>query len=117
MMDLVLRFLVGGVIVSFFAILGDIFHPKSFAGLFAGAPSVALATLGIAFATHGPGYVAVEGRSMLLGAGGLFVYCRLCLWLLMSRNWPAMAATLVSIPAWLMVSLGLWWLLFCGASP
>jgi len=32
--DLILRFLIGGTFVSLFAILGDIFRPKSFAGLF-----------------------------------------------------------------------------------
>ena len=40
----VLRFVVGGVVVSAFSMLGDILRPKSFAGLFAAAPSVALAT-------------------------------------------------------------------------
>ncbi len=41
------RFLVGGAIVSVFACLGDVLKPKSFAGLFGAAPSVALATLGL----------------------------------------------------------------------
>jgi hypothetical protein len=47
MTEYVVRFLVGGVVVSAFAILGDILRPKSFAGLFAAAPSVALVTLGV----------------------------------------------------------------------
>ena len=34
MRDLDLRFLIGGAFVSVFAVLGDIFRPKSFAGLF-----------------------------------------------------------------------------------
>ena len=46
MMDLVLRFVIGGLVVSSFAVLGDMLKPKSFAGLFGAAPSVALATLG-----------------------------------------------------------------------
>ena len=41
--------LVGGIVVSVFAMLGDMLRPKSFAGLFGAAPSVALATLCIAF--------------------------------------------------------------------
>src|SRR4051794_26826017 len=44
-MEYVIRFFIGGLIVSIFAALGDIFRPKSFAGLFDAAPSVALATL------------------------------------------------------------------------
>ena len=48
MTDYVIRFLVGGVVVSFFAMLGDVLNPKSFAGLFSAAPSVALATIALA---------------------------------------------------------------------
>ena len=44
MTQLLLRFLIGGAVVSSFALLGDIVRPKSFAGIFGGAPSVALAT-------------------------------------------------------------------------
>ena len=40
--ELLARFLIGGVIVSFFAVLGEMFRPKSFAGLFGAAPSIAL---------------------------------------------------------------------------
>ena len=39
-----IRFFVGGVVVSVFAALAEIFRPKSFAGLFGAAPSIALAT-------------------------------------------------------------------------
>ena len=46
MTEYVVRFLIGGLAVSSFAILGDLLRPKSFAGLFGAAPSVALATLG-----------------------------------------------------------------------
>jgi len=46
MLEYVLRFLAGGIAVSAFAALGDTLRPKSFAGLFGAAPSIALATLG-----------------------------------------------------------------------
>jgi hypothetical protein len=42
MSDLVIRFLVGGLVVSLFAMLSDALRPKSFAGLFGAAPSIAL---------------------------------------------------------------------------
>ena len=45
MLEYGLRFLVGGIAVSAFAALGDALRPKSFAGLFGAAPSIALATL------------------------------------------------------------------------
>jgi hypothetical protein len=47
-MEYVLRFLIGGSIVSLFAVFGDVLRPKSAAGLLGAAPSVALATLGLA---------------------------------------------------------------------
>ena len=50
MSEILLRFLIGGAVVSAFALLGDLFKPKSFAGLFGAAPSVALATLGLTVA-------------------------------------------------------------------
>jgi hypothetical protein len=65
--DIALRFLLGGLIVSTFAFLGDLFKPKSFAGLFSAAPSVALASLGLAVLSKGKIYAAVEARSMILG--------------------------------------------------
>src|SRR5262249_49355216 len=68
LMEYVIRFLAGGLIVSQFAIVGDILRPKSFAGLFGAAPSVALVSLSLAFANHGGAYVSTEGRSMILGA-------------------------------------------------
>jgi uncharacterized protein DUF3147 len=44
--QILVRFLIGGVAVSAFAVLGDLLKPKSFAGLFGAAPSIALAALG-----------------------------------------------------------------------
>jgi hypothetical protein len=39
MNEMVIRFFIGGVVVSLFAIIGDNLRPKSFAGLFGAAPS------------------------------------------------------------------------------
>jgi len=114
--ELLIRFLVGGLVVSAFATLGDLAKPKSYAGLFGAAPSVALATLSLAFLTHGNEYVALNGRSMMIGALGLLVYSRLVVLVLMCRNWSALAATVLMIPAWFGISLGLWFLLLGGQS-
>jgi hypothetical protein len=102
--DLVVRFLIGGAIVSLFSLLGDLLRPKSFAGLFAAAPSIALATLAFAGAKG-----AIEARSMILGAAGLFVYCRVLSDLLMKLDRPTHVVTLLTIPVWFGVSFGLWW--------
>jgi hypothetical protein len=54
--EVLFRFLVGGVVVSAFSAIGDILKPKSFAGLFRAAPSVALATLSLTIAGNGTSY-------------------------------------------------------------
>jgi hypothetical protein len=51
--DLLIRFILGGCVVSVFALLGDLVKPKSYAGIFSAAPSIALGTLGLAIAKHG----------------------------------------------------------------
>ena len=64
-MDNVIRFFAGGLIVSLFAMVADILGPKIFIGLFGAAPSVALATLPLAFWRHGGSYISIEARSMI----------------------------------------------------
>lgn len=108
MTDLVLRFLIGGTVVSLFAILGDIFRPKSFAGLFGAAPSIALATLGLTIHHDGRLYAAVEARSMIAGALAMAVYAAAVSWVLTRYKLPTLAVTLTILPLWFGVSFGLW---------
>ena len=107
--ELVLRFLIGGVIVSIFAVLAEIFRPKTFAGLFGAAPSVALATIGITIHENGKSYAALEARSMVLGAIAFLCYASLAGWVLMRFKPPALAATIALLPVWLSTSLALWY--------
>jgi hypothetical protein len=106
-MDYVLRFFAGGLFVSAFAILGDVLRPKSFAGLFGAAPSIALATLTMAFFKEGSAYVAVEGRSMMLGAVALSFYCIVVCQLLMHFRFSAVMATGSALVLWLVAAVGL----------
>ncbi|WP_445216998.1 DUF3147 family protein [Bradyrhizobium sp. Pa8] len=101
MTEYVIRFLIGGVVVSAFSMLGDVLKPKSFAGLFGAAPSVALATLGIAIYRHGESYAAVQSLSMMAGAVALAVYSVVVCQLLIRARISALLATLLSIVAWL----------------
>ncbi len=103
-----IRFVIGGVAVSFFSLLGDLFKPKSFAGLFGAAPSVALATLGLTVASDGNGYASAEARSMMAGALGFFAYACCVSWVLMRGRFAAIWATLFSLPLWALVAFGLW---------
>ena len=108
MKEILLRFLIGGAVVSAFALLGDLFKPKSFAGLFGAAPSVALATLGLSISTEGARYVATEARSMVIGAIAFFVYASVVSSLMMRYKWKALPVTASSILLWLGVASGLW---------
>jgi hypothetical protein len=106
--DIFIRFLLGGAIVSVFAVLGDLFRPKSFAGLFGAAPSVALATLGLTLAKEGGIYASMEGRSMVIGAIALGVYSQAVSCLIMRYKLHALLVTLLAILLWLGVAFGLW---------
>src|SRR4051794_12441811 len=107
MTEYVIRFLVGGAVVSAFAMLGDLLRPKSFAGLFGAAPSVALATLGIAFYQHGAGYASLQTRAMIAGAIALAIYSALVCHLLVRAKLRAVTATLLSLVVWFVVAFGL----------
>jgi uncharacterized membrane protein (GlpM family) len=110
--EYVIRFLVGGAVVSAFAMLGGLLRPKSFAGLFGAAPSVALATLGIAVYQHGAGYAALQTRAMIAGAIALAIYSVVVCHLLVRVKLRAATATLLSLVVWLIVGFGL--LFFAG---
>jgi hypothetical protein len=98
------RFLIGGFVVSAFAILGDVLRPKSFAGLFGAAPSVALATLGLAIYAHGSEYAAVQSRAMAAGSVALVVYSIVVCKLLARGRLSSLPATIVSLAVWLIVA-------------
>ncbi len=109
-MEILLRAVIGGVVVSAFALLGDVFQPKRFAGLFGAAPSVALASLGLAIATNGKLYAALEARSMAAGAIAFFVYA-FCVCVVMVKYKPsAMLCSLAMIPIWCATAFALWML-------
>ena len=109
MIEIIIRFAIGGLVVSFFALLGDLFKPKSFAGLFGAAPSVALASVGLTVLKHGHEYAAIEARSMILGAVAFLIYAFLVTQLLARWRWRALQATLPTLLVWLAAALGAWY--------
>jgi hypothetical protein len=109
MTQILIRFFIGGTVVTLFAILGDLFKPKSFAGLFGAAPSVALATLSLTIATEGPSYASVEARSMIAGAIAFLAYASCCSWSLMRLPYKALRVTIWAMPLWFVVAFGLWY--------
>jgi hypothetical protein len=106
--EMITRFVVGGLLVTIFSVIAEMVRPKSFAGLFGAAPSIALTTIGIAISQHGKDYAAMEARSMVLGAVAFFFYASVASWLLMRYKTRALTATVGLLPLWLGASLALW---------
>jgi len=106
--DLALRFLIGGLIVSAFAVLGDMIKPESLGGLFAAAPTIALATLALTLKKEGAQYVAIEARSMIAGACAFAIYASAVSFVLMRYRTRAMRTASISMLLWFGTVAGLW---------
>ena len=107
--QLAIRFIAGGAIVSAFSLLSDLFKPKSFAGLFGAAPSVALASIVLIVCTQNAETAAIEARSMLIGAVALLVYASVLSYGLLRSKFKAPAGSMITLLVWLAVALGLWY--------
>lgn len=103
-----IRIVAGGLSVSLFALVGDLLRPKTLAGIFSAAPSIALVSLGLALSADGAVYASTEARSMIAGAAAFLVYA-LCLSRLMKRyRLPALFAVVASTLLWFAAALSLW---------
>jgi hypothetical protein len=107
-LELIFRFIVGGLVVCFFAVLGEVFRPTSLGGISGAAPSVGLATLGLTFFTKGNLVSSIEGRSMMIGAAALCVYSLVDRYLVPQRSLNTLATTAATGVAWFAVAFGLW---------
>lgn len=112
MKEMLFRFLVGGIVVSIFSALGDVLKPKSFAGLFGAAPSVALATLALTIAKEGVHYTSLEARSMLAGAVALGLYSHSVMVLMAQRKRSATLVSVGLLSVWFTVVLGFYVMVF-----
>jgi cellobiose-specific phosphotransferase system component IIC len=107
-MQILFRFVIGGLVVSLFAAFGDAVKPKSFAGLFAAAPSGAMATLGLTIITEGKLFLAAEARSMIFGAIALLLYATVAIRLMMKYKLDAAAAAMSALAVWMTLSILIW---------
>ena len=106
---IIVRFFIGGLVVSAFSLISDLLKPKTFAGLFGAAPSIALATLALTVMKEGKQYAAIEGRSMILGAVALFAYSLTLSYVLVRLRISALSASMVLLFLWMFVASGLWY--------
>lgn len=104
MIQYALRFLIGGMLVATFSLLGDLFKPKSFAGLFSAAPSIALATLTLTAVQKGRVTAAIEAQSMVVGAIAFLVYARWVVRTLTGHARRPRDAAISGLPVWLAVA-------------
>jgi uncharacterized membrane protein (GlpM family) len=106
--DLIARFLIGGLVVIAFSILGDIFKPKSLGGIFAAAPTIALASISLTAHRQGLAYVSLEARSMIAGALAFFVYACAVSFVLMRYRPRSLTAAGALSPIWFGAAFTLW---------
>jgi len=105
-----LRFLVGGLVVCAFASLTDMLKPKTFAGIFGAAPSVALATLALTVSQNGKVFASKEARAMQAGAAAFAAYALACLQLIARRRSTPLCAATASLSVWFASAAILWFL-------
>lgn len=94
--------------VSLFAVIGDMLKPKTFAGLFGAAPSVALATLGLTTYAKGVSYASTEARSMMLGGAAFILYSLAVAVIMMQFKPSARWASLSLLPGWVALAVAFW---------
>jgi hypothetical protein len=116
MTDLLIRFCIGGLVVSAFSLISDLFKPKTFAGLFGAAPSVALASLGLTVLTQGRATAATEARSMIIGAFALLLYALAVSYTLLRFSFNAISVSLTGLLLWLAAATGVWYAILVAAT-
>lgn len=111
--ELVLRAVAAGLLVIVFALIGEVFKPKAFSGLFAAAPSVAVASLAVTLGFQGPARALAEVAGMAIGGVAMTACCVVAVAAI--PRFRAVAGSLLAWVAWSVVGLGLYWAVFVGA--
>jgi uncharacterized membrane protein (GlpM family) len=103
--EIVLKAAVGGTFVLLFALLAETLTPKRFAGIFAAAPSVALASLLMTVAFKGPLDARRACVGMIAGAVGFVAYC--CVTPASLRRFGTVRGAALALLAWAVVAAAL----------
>lgn len=101
---IVVKALAGGLLVVVFALVGHAVRPKWFAGLFAAAPSVAIASLIVTVADKGDRVASTSALGMIFGAAGFVAFAALAHPLLDRRD--ALHASALACVGWAAVAVG-----------
>jgi hypothetical protein len=111
LLTMLIRFLVGGIVVCAFAMTGEVVEPKSLAGVFGAAPSVAIATLSLTIWKEGRLYASQESRSMVAGGLAFLIYAWCCMAILPKTNWKTRTMSAAMLIVWGITALGCWFFL------
>lgn len=109
-----LKAVAGGVLVVAFSLIAQQLHPKTLAGLFSGAPSVALASLAVTAASLGSGKASEAAHSMVAGAAGMVAFCGVAV--LLEQRVGAIASSAVAWVAWAIIAGAVFWGLSHGSA-
>jgi Protein of unknown function (DUF3147) len=100
---LVVRAVLGGLLVTVFALAGEVVKPKWFAGIFGASPAIALANLTLVVVVEGTGKAIADSRAMIGGAVALVVAC--VIGVVAVRRLRAYKGTAVMIATWIVVAV------------
>lgn len=101
-----IRALLGGTLVVAFSLLGEILRPKSFAGIFAAAPSIALASLIVLGLVEGSAALVLAASGMIVGAIAFAV--ALLVGIDSVKRFRSLKGSLAVIGVWLLAAGGLY---------
>lgn len=104
LLEYILRFLAGGLLVCLFALISEACEPKQFAGLFSAAPSVLLAGLIITLIFKGSNAAVQTAEGAIAGAAGMIFYCLSATRAI--QRFKALWGSVLSLAGWLVVSFG-----------
>jgi len=102
------RFVLGGVVVAAFSVVGDVLKPKRFAGVFGAAPAVALPSLALTIMQDGAQDAATMARSMMAGAVAFLVYSVVVSFAVDHLELQGWVLAGVSWLAWFGVAFAIW---------
>jgi hypothetical protein len=102
---IVIKALVGGTAVVAFAALGELLRPRGLAGIFAAAPSVALASLAVTSVASGSSSAMAQAVGMVAGAAALLVACLVGIEAV--KRLGTLRGSLGAVALWLLVGLSL----------
>lgn len=113
LLPFVWRAIAGGTLVIVFALVSHVVSPKAFSGLFAAAPSVAIASLTITVIGDGAAKARQASIGMTVGGAAMAASCVVAVAAIprLKAMWGSAAAWV----AWMAAGIGLYWTVFIGA--